>query len=135
MRSMPTPLKHHIKLEQIDQGLAFLNVKLEGDLTAASAKSVTEEMKARVEKFEGRPFGLLFDLRAVTSCDEGGAGAMQAIEMGASDKGLEVVSHLVKNPKLVEEARKATKEVGAEKLFGTFSDETAARNFAAGVQS
>lgn len=132
---MPTPLKHSIKLEQIDQGLAFFSVKLEGDLTAASARPVADDIKTRVEKFEGRPFGLLFDLRAVTTCDEGGAGAMQAIEMGASDKGLEVVSHLVKNKKLVDEARTATKEAGAEKLFGTFDDETAARRFAAGIQS
>jgi anti-anti-sigma regulatory factor len=132
---MAQPLRHQIKLEQIDQGLAFFSVKLEGDLTAASAKGVTEEMKTRVEKFEGRPFGLLFDLRAVTSCDEGGAGAMQAIELNAADKGLEVVSHLVKNKKLVEEARKETAAVGAEKLFGTFDDETAARRFAAGIQN
>ena len=58
---------------------------------------------------------------------------MQRIEMGAADKGLEVVAHLVKQKKLVEEAVAATKEVGAEKLFGTFDDESAARRFASGL--
>ena len=130
---MPTPLKHQVKLEQLDQSRAFFSVTIEGDLNATSAKSVADDVKTKVENFEGRPFGLLFDLRKVTSCDEGGASAMQAIEMGAADKGLEVVAHLVKNKELVQKATEATKEVGAEKLFGTFDDESAARRFAAGL--
>jgi hypothetical protein len=132
---MPQPLRHQVKLDQVDQGLAFLNIRLEGDLTSTSASGVADEVKSSVEKLAGRPFGLLFDLRAVSSCDEGGAGAMQKIEMGAADKGLEVVAHLVKQKKLVEEAAVATKEVGAEKLFGTFDDESAARRFASGLAS
>lgn len=127
------PLRHQIKLEQIDQGMAFLSIRLEGDLTSTSATPLADDVKSRVEKLEGRPFGLLFDLRNVSSCDDGGAGAMQKIEMGAADKGLEVVAHLVKQKKLVEDARVATKEAGAEKLFGTFDDETAARRFASGL--
>jgi MFS superfamily sulfate permease-like transporter len=127
------PLRHQIKLEQIDQGMAFLSIRLEGDLTSTSATPLADDVKSRVEKLEGRPFGLLFDLRSVSSCDDGGAGAMQKIEMGAADKGLEVVAHLVKQKKLVEDARVATKEAGAEKLFGTFDDETAARRFASGL--
>jgi hypothetical protein len=130
---MPQPLRHQVKLEQVDSGIAFFNIRLEGELTSASASGVADEVKTRVEKMEGRPFGMLFDLRDVSSCDEGGAGAMQQIEMGAADKGLEVVAHLVKQKKLVEEARKATKEVGAEKLYGTFDDEAAARRFASGL--
>lgn len=130
---MPQPLRHQVKLEQVDSGIAFLNIKLEGDLNAANATGVSDEIKTRVEKLEGRPFGLLFDLRNVSSCDDSGAGAMQRIEMSAADKGLEVVAHLVKQKKLVEEARAATKEVGAEKLYGTFDDESAARRFASGL--
>lgn len=130
---MSQPLRHQVKLEQIDQGMAFFSIRLEGDLTSASATPLADEVKSRVEKLEGRPFGMLFDLRAVSSCDDGGAGAMQKIEMGAADKGLEVVAHLVKQKKLVEDARVATKEAGAEKLFGTFEDETAARRFASGL--
>jgi len=130
---MPQPLRHQVKLEQVDSGIAFLNIKLEGDLNAANATGVSDEIKTRVEKLEGRPFGLLFDLRNVSSCDDSGAGAMQKIEMSAADKGLEVVAHLVKQKKLVEEARAATKEVGAEKLYGTFDDESAARRFASGL--
>lgn len=130
---MPQPLRHQVKLEQVDSGIAFLNIKLEGDLNAVNATGVSDEIKTRVEKLEGRPFGLLFDLRNVSSCDDSGAGAMQKIEMNAADKGLEVVAHLVKQKKLVEEARAATKEVGAEKLYGTFDDESAARRFASGL--
>lgn len=130
---MPQPLRHQVKLEQVEAGIAFLNIKLEGDLNAANATGVSDEIKTRVEKLEGRPFGLLFDLRNVSSCDDSGAGAMQKIEMGAADKGLEVVAHLVKQKKLVEDARVATKEAGAEKLYGTFDDESAARRFASGL--
>lgn len=130
---MPQPLRHQVKLEQVDSGIAFLNIKLEGDLNAANAMGVSDEIKTRVEKLEGRPFGLLFDLRNVSSCDDSGAGAMQKIEMSAADKGLEVVAHLVKQKKLLEDARAATKEVGAEKLYGTFDDEAAARRFASGL--
>ena len=129
------PLKHTVKLEQQDAGLAFLTIRLEGDLTEAQAKTVTTDVASQVERLEGRPFGMLFDLRDVTSCDDSGAGAMQRIEMGAADKGLEVVAHLVKQKELVASARAATKEVGAEKLYGTFDDESAARRFASGQAS
>lgn len=132
---MAQPLKHTVKLDQQDSGLAFLNIRLEGDLTEAVAGGVTSDVKAQVERLAGRPFGLLFDLRDVTSCDDSGAGAMQRIEMSAADKGLEVVAHLVKQKELVAAARKATQEVGAEKLYGTFDDETAARRFASGLAS
>ncbi|MBL8918233.1 MAG: hypothetical protein JNJ54_05195 [Myxococcaceae bacterium] len=130
---MAQPLKHHVKLEQQDAGLAFVSIRLEGDLTAAAANPVTAAVKAQVEKLAGRPFGMLFDLRDVTSCDDGGAGAMQQIEMSAAGTGLEVVAHLVKQKELVKAAREATKEVGAEKLYGTFDDESAARRFASGL--
>lgn len=132
---MAQPLKHTVKLEQQDAGLAFLNVKLEGDLTAGVATGVVTEVKSQVERLAGRPFGLLFDLRSVTSCDEGGATAMQQIEMNAAGQGLEVVAHLVKQKELVTAARAATREVGAEKLFGTFDDEVEARRFASGLVS
>jgi len=132
---MAQPLKHSVKLEQQDSGLAFLNIRLEGDLTAAAANPISADVQGQVERLSGRPFGLLFDLRNVTSCDDGGAGAMQKIEMSAADKGLEVVAHLVKQKELVTEANKATKEVGAEKLYGTFDDESAARRFASGQAS
>lgn len=132
---MAQPLKHTVKLEQQDAGLAFLSIKLEGDLTASAASPITADVKTQVERLEGRPFGMLFDLRNVTSCDDGGAGAMQQIEMSAAGSGLEVVAHLVKQKELVKAAREATKEVGAEKLYGTFDDETAARRFASGQAS
>ena len=130
---MAQPLKHLVKLEQVDEGLAFLNVRLEGDLTQASAAGVKTDVSAQVERLAGRPFGLLFDLRQVTSCDESGATAMQQIELGAADKGLEVIAHLVKQPALVTAAREATREAGAQKLYGTFDDETQARRFAGGL--
>lgn len=132
---MPTPLKHTVQLDQFESGLAFLNIRLEGDLTAAASAPIGADVAKRVESLEGRPFGLLFDLRAVTSCDDGGAGAMQQIEMGAAGKGLEVVAHLVKQQGLVGAAMKDSKEAGAEKFYGTFDDETAARRFASGFTS
>ncbi len=129
---MPQALKHTVKLDQVESGLAFLNIRLEGDLTAAASAPLGADVAKRVDDLEGRPFGLLFDLRAVTSCDDGGAGAMQKIEMGAAGKGLEVVAHLVKQKELVSAAKEASKEAGAEKIYGTFDDETAARRFASG---
>lgn len=129
---MPQPLKHVVKLDQFEQGLAFINIRLEGDLTAAAAAPLGADVAKRVEDLEGRPFGLLFDLRAVTSCDDSGAGAMQQIELGAAGKGLEMVAHLVKQKELVTAAKQASKDAGAEKIYGTFDDETAARRFASG---
>ncbi|GEM_PF-2188654 len=127
------PFRHTVKLDQVDPGLAFLNVHLEGPLDAKTAQTVAADVSTRIDALSGRPFGLLMDLRQVTTCDEGGAGAMKSIEMGAANKGLEVVAHLVKQKELVVEARAATLEVGAENMFGTFDDESAARRFASGL--
>ncbi len=130
---MTTAFRHTVKLDQVDPGLAFLNVHLEGPLDAKTAQTVAADVSVRVEALQGRPFGLLMDLRQVTACDEAGAGMMKNIEMGAASKGLEVVAHLVKQKELVVEARAATLEVGAENMFGTFEDEAAARRFASGL--
>src|SRR4051812_29544412 len=115
--------RHTVKLEQVEQGMAFLNVRLEGPLDATTARSVASEVASRVENLAGRPFGLLLDLRQVTACDEAGAGVMQHIEIDSAGKGLEVVAHLVKQKAVVEQARVATREMDAEKMFGTFDDE------------
>jgi anti-anti-sigma regulatory factor len=125
--------RHTVKLDQVDPGLAFLNVHLEGPLDAKTAQTVASEVSQRIDKLSGRPFGLLVDLRDVTACDDAGAGVMKEIEMGAASKGLEVVAHLVNQKELVVEARAATLEVGAENMFGTFDDEAAARRFASGL--
>ncbi len=125
--------RHTVKLDQVDPGLAFLNIHLEGPIDAKTAQTVAVDVKTRIEALSGRPFGLLMDLRQVTACDEAGAGVMKNIEMGAAEKGLEVVAHLVKQKEVVVEARAATLEVGAENMFGTFEDEAAARRFASGL--
>ncbi|MBS1150252.1 MAG: hypothetical protein H6Q89_1950 [Myxococcaceae bacterium] len=128
------PAFHHtVKLDQVDPGLAFLNVHLEGPLDAKTAQTVATEVATRIDKLSGRPFGLLVDLRGVTGCDDAGAGVMKEIEMGAAGKGLEVVAHLVKQKEVVTQARAQTLEVGAENMFGTFDDEAAARRFASGL--
>ena len=125
--------RHSVKLDQVDPGLAFLNVHLEGPLDAKTAATVASEVGLKIGALAGRPFGLLMDLRQVTACDDAGAGVMKDIEMGAAGKGLEVVAHLVKQKEILVEARAATLEVGAENMFGTFDDEAAARRFASGL--
>lgn len=127
------PFRHTVKLDQVDPGLAFLNIHVEGPLDAKTAQTVASDVTTRIEALSGRPFGLLVDLRQVTACDDAGAGVMKDIEMGAADKGLEVVAHLVKQKEMVVQARAATLEVGAENMFGTFDDEAAARRFASGL--
>lgn len=129
------PFRFDVKLDQVNPGIAFLNVQVAGALDAKTASTLATEVAARVEKLTGRPFGLLMDLRQVTACDDAGGLAMKQLEMGAAGKGLEVVAHLVKQKELVTSARAATKEVGAEKLYGTFDDESAARRFASGQAS
>lgn len=130
---MAQAFRHTVKLDQVEQGLAFLNIQLEGPLDAAAAKQVAVQVAERVAALGGRPFGLLFDVRNVTTCDEGGASAMQGIEMAAADKGLEKVAHLVKQPTLAGAANAAVAELGGQKLIGTFDDETSARRFASGL--
>lgn len=125
--------RHTVKLDQVDPGLAFLNVHLAGPLDAKTAQTVAADVTTRIDALSGRPFGLLMDLREVTACDDAGAGVMKKIEMGAAEKGLEVVAHLVKQKEVLVEARAATLEVGAENMFGTFDDEAAARRFASGL--
>ena len=127
------PFRFDVKLDQVNPGIAFLNVHVEGPLDAKTASSVATEVAARVEKLTGRPFGLLMDLRAVTACDDAGAGAMKQLEMGAAGKGLEVIAHLVKQAELMKQANAASKEEQAEGFFKTFDDETAARRFASGL--
>ena len=46
---MAQPLKHSVKLEQQDSGLAFLNIRLEGDLTAAAANPITNDVQGQVD--------------------------------------------------------------------------------------
>jgi anti-anti-sigma regulatory factor len=125
--------RHTVKLDQVDPGLAFLNVHLEGPIDAKTAQTVAADVATRIDTLSGRPFGLLMDLRQVTACDDAGAGVMKDIEMGAAGKGLDVVAHLVKQKEVVVQARAATLEVGAENMFGTFDDEAAARRFASGL--
>ena len=127
------PFHHTVKLDQVDPGLAFLNVHLEGPLDAKTAQVVAADVTLRILSLSGRPFGLLMDLREVTACDDAGAGVMKNIEMGAAGKGLEVIAHLVKQKEVLVQARAATLEVGAENMFGTFDDEAAARRFASGL--
>lgn len=128
------PFRFDVKLDQVNPGIAFLNVHLEGPLDAKTAPGVASEVASKVEKMSGRPFGLLMDLRGVTACDDAGAGVMKDIEMGAAGKGLEVVAHLVKGKELLSQARAAMKELDAQDMFGTFDDEAAARRFASGLE-
>lgn len=130
---MATAFQHSVKLDQVEQGLAFLSINIQGPLNATSAKQVVEQVTTRVDALAGRPFGLLFDLRGITDCDEGGADAMQSIEERAADKGLEKIAHLVAQQELVEQSNAAIKEAGGAKLICTFNDEVMARRFASGL--
>ncbi len=130
---MAATFRHAVKLEQLAQGMAYLNVHVEGPLDAASGKQVADAVAKSVEKLAGRPFGLLFDLRQVTACDAAGAEAMQRIELTAAGRGLETVAHLVKQQALAQQAQAAVKEVKGEKLIGTFDDEAKAKRFASGL--
>src|SRR5689334_14268530 len=112
-RLVPSPpFRVSVKLDQVPPGIAFVNVHLEGPLDAKNAGAVATQVSTKVKALAGRPFGLLVDLRGVTSCDEAGAGVMKNVELGAAGKGLEVVAHLVKHPDLVREA-------GADEHIGT----------------
>lgn len=128
-----TPFRFAVKLDQVNPGIAFLNVHVEGPLDAKTAATLRTEVAAKVDGMQGRPFGLLMDLRAVTACDDAGAGVMKQMEMGAAGKGVEVIAHLVKNPELVKQANAASREEQMEDSFKTFDDEAAARQFASGL--
>ena len=130
---MATAFKHAVTWQQQDQGMTYLDVHVEGPLDAKTAKQVASSVAGSVEKLEGRPFGLLFDLRQVTACDEAGAKAMQGIELSAADKGLEKVAHLVAQKDLAQQAQAEVKAAGGAELLGTFDDENTARRFASGL--
>lgn len=133
MAAAAAPFRFAVKLDQVNPGIAFLNVHVEGALDAKTAGTLRTEVAAKVDGLQGRPFGLLVDLRAVTACDDAGAGVMKQMEMGAAGKGLEVVAHLVKQPELVKQANAAAREENMENTFKTFDDEAAARKFASGL--
>ncbi len=127
------PFRFAVKLDQVNPGIAFLNVHLEGPIDAKTAATLGTEVAARVDTLMGRPFGLLMDLRQVTACDDAGGAAMKQIELGAAGKGLEVIAHLVKQKELAAQANALAKEDNMQDMFKTFDDEAAARQFASGL--
>lgn len=128
------PFRHFVKVDQVEPGMPFLNVHVEGPLDAPHALTVASDVSSQLKRLVGRPFGLLIDVRKVTSCDDAGASVMQNIEMNAAGLGLEAVAHLVKQKGLAQQAQTEIKDVGAEKLIGTFDNEAMARLFASGLQ-
>jgi|CXWL01.1.fsa_nt_gi anti-anti-sigma regulatory factor len=128
------PFRHFVKVEHVEPGMPFLNVHVEGPLDAPHALTVAADVSSQLTRLVGRPFGLLIDVRKVTSCDAAAAGVMQNIEMSAAGLGLEAVAHLVKQKGLANQAQADIKDVGAEKIIGTFDNEAMARQFASGVR-
>lgn len=128
-----SPGVNRISLDQLERGIAFISIELEGSLAAETGAAVAADVERLIDGLHGRPFGVLFDLRKVQSCDAGGAAAMQRVEMNAARRGLEKVAHLVAQRNLVEQATREMQKLGGAQLIATFDDEVLARRFASGL--